>query len=130
MIGRLIGQVMGVENGVATLMTDVGVGYEVETTQHPVDGVRVGLFIHTHVTDSNIALFGFESSELRRRFRTLIGIKGIGPKAALALCRIPDAEFARVIKACDVNALRAVKGIGAETAKRIILSSRPTWNPS
>ena len=80
MIGALIGQCFSVdERGIALIMVN-DVGYEVATSQEPLVGPRVSLFIHTHVTDDNIALYGFQSAELRRRFRSLIALDGIGPK--------------------------------------------------
>lgn len=123
MIGRLIGQVVDAADGIVTLMVG-DVGYEVHTAQQPHVGSSVSLFIHTHVTDESIALFGFESMSRRQRFRTLTKVSGVGPKTALAVCKISDDDFARAVKSSDTRWFKAIKGIGPQSAERIIKAFR------
>ena len=68
------------------------------------------------------AQYGFHTAKERETFLQLIGIRGIGPKLALTILSgiIPDKLRDRVI-AGDVAALTAVPGVGAKTAKRIIV---------
>jgi Holliday junction DNA helicase RuvA len=125
MIGYLLGQAFSVDDaGVVTIMVD-GVGYDVATSQEPLIGPSVGLFIHTHVTDDAIALYGFESELRRSHFRKMISIAGVGPRSAMAVLRsMSHDEMARALKASDTKAFAAVVGIGKTTAQRIIEALR------
>lgn len=123
MIGRITGVVEYISDGLATLDVN-GVGYEVATVFEPLIGPRVTLWVHTHVTDDNIALYGFHSVEKRARFRALLKLDGIGPKSALALCASSDEEFTRAAKSSDAKWFRSIKGIGPAAAERIIKSFR------
>lgn len=123
MIGSLNGYVTSVIDGVATIVVN-NVGYEVETALSVTAQDECYLHVHTHVTDDNIALYGFSSVELRARFRALIVINGIGPKAALAVCAYSDEEFTRAVKSSDARWFKAIKGIGPQSAERIIKAFR------
>nr|MCS5653255.1 Holliday junction branch migration protein RuvA [Candidatus Neomarinimicrobiota bacterium] len=74
------------------------------------------------VRDDVLDLYGFQTSRERETFLQLIGISGIGPKLALTILSgiSPDKLRNRVI-AGDVAAMTAVPGVGAKTAKRIIV---------
>ncbi|MEO8799071.1 MAG: Holliday junction branch migration protein RuvA, partial [Polyangiaceae bacterium] len=103
MIGRLTGKIIEEEEG-GTLVLDVhGVGYEVIApigTRGRVplsDDGRVTLFVHTHVREDALVLFGFATAGDRLAFRTLIGISSVGPKTAVSVLSImPGPELARV----------------------------------
>lgn len=122
MIGSLSGYVTGYIGGVATVVVN-GVGYEVAALD-VAEQSEVYLHVHTYVTDDAISLYGFHSHELRARFRSLIALDGIGPKAALKLCSLSDDAFARALKSSDRKFFTAVDGIGPKTAERIIESLR------
>lgn len=131
MIGRLSG-VVAHDDASGELVIDVaGVGYEVTT---PV-GARgraqsngpdhVVLFIHTHVREDSLALFGFPSEQERRVFRLLIGVPNVGPKTALGvLSALPIEELSRAVEAEDLARLSRVPGIGKKTAERLVLELR------
>lgn len=86
-----------------------------------VDG-PVELFIHTHLTDNSLSLFGFASVEERETFLKLIGISGIGPKLAMnILSGIGPAELEEAIRRTDVARISLVPGIGKKTALRITM---------
>ena len=86
-----------------------------------VDG-PVELFIHTHLTDSALSLFGFASTEERDTFLKLIGISGIGPKLAMnVLSGIGPDELEDAIRRTDVARISRVPGIGKKTALRITM---------
>ncbi len=131
MIGRLSG-VVAHDDASGELVIDVaGVGYEVTT---PV-GARgraesngpdhVVLFIHTHVREDSLNLFGFPSEQERRVFRLLIGVPNVGPKTALGvLSALPIEELSRAVEAEDLGRLSRVPGIGKKTAERLVLELR------
>ena len=108
-----------------------GVGYDVAISvpafsELPDVGSEVSLHIHTHVREDAIALFGFLRADEKRLFEKLIGVSGIGPKAAISvLSGIPSAiEVVTAIRGNDIARLTKINGIGRKTAERIVLELR------
>jgi len=86
------------------------------------EGTTVTLFIHTHLSDDALALYGFASLEEREMFLKLIGISGIGPKLAMnILSGIDPGDLAEAVRRTDVARLTLVPGIGKKTALRIAM---------
>ena len=104
-----------------------GVGYEVSLPLGtlaglPPAGREVSLYIHTHVREEELRLFGFASLDDRLAFRTMLKVSGVGPKVALAvLGGLSGDQLARAVDAGDTKRLTAVPGIGKKTAERIVL---------
>ena len=127
MIGRLTGRVVNEEPDLVVL--DVGgVGYEITVPLGTVgraaqdDAGRVTLFIHTHVREDALALFGFASESDRLTFRTLIGISNVGPKTAITVLSVlPSDDLARAVTQGDLGKLTAIPGVGKKTAERLVL---------
>jgi Holliday junction DNA helicase RuvA len=127
MIGRLTGTVMEEDDG--TTVIDVsGVGYELVTPLGTIgrsksdDEGRVTLFVHTHVREDQLSLFGFASEGDRLAFRTLIGVSSVGPKTAIAvLSALPAHELGQAIARKELGKLTAISGIGKKTAERLLL---------
>lgn len=67
-------------------------------------------------------LYGFFSERERDLFKLLIGISGVGPKAALAVLSVlsPDA-FVAAVASQDARAISAAQGVGLKSAQKIIL---------
>ncbi len=85
-------------------------------------GGTVELFIHTHLTDDALALYGFVSREEKDMFLKLIGISGIGPKLAMnILSGIAPADLEEAVRASDLARISLVPGIGKKTALRITM---------
>jgi len=85
-------------------------------------GGTVELFIHTHLSDDALALYGFVSREEKDMFLKLIGISGIGPKLALnILSGIAPADLEDAVRAGDLARISLVPGIGKKTALRITM---------
>lgn len=107
-----------------------GVGYDVTITvptfsDLPANGSEVALFIHTHVREDALALFGFLRAAEKRLFEKLIHVSGIGPKLAITiLSGMPAAEMVTAIRSGDVSRLTRIPGIGKKTAERMILELR------
>ena|ERR1700746_1916152 len=107
-----------------------GVGYEVNISIPtfsglPVLGSDVALFIHTHVREDALALFGFLHSEDKQLFEKLLSVSGIGPKLAITiLSGMPADAMVAAIKGNNLAALTRIPGIGKKTAERLVLELR------
>ncbi|MBX3264452.1 MAG: Holliday junction branch migration protein RuvA [Labilithrix sp.] len=127
MIGRLTGRVMEEDDGTTVLDVN-GVGYELVTplgtvgrSKVDVEG-RVTFFVHTHVREDQLSLFGFASEGDRLAFRTLIGVSSVGPKTAIAvLSALPAHELGQAIARKELGKLTSISGIGKKTAERLLL---------
>ena len=104
-----------------------GVGYDVAVsvstyTALPAERSEVRLFIHTHVREDQIALFGFAEISEQRLFEKLLLISGIGPKLAITvLSGISADRLVSAIRAGDHATLTRIPGIGKKTAERVVL---------
>jgi Holliday junction DNA helicase RuvA len=130
-IGRLTGRVVAQEPDGALVLDVGGVGYELAAPLGTLgrarvdDAGRVTLWVHTHVREDALALFGFADEGERTAFRALLGVSNVGPKIAVAvLGALPAAELARAIARRDLGALTAVSGIGRKIAERLLLELR------
>ncbi|MBZ5588359.1 MAG: Holliday junction branch migration protein RuvA [Acidobacteriia bacterium] len=125
MIGHLDGRLLELQPGLV-VMEAGGVGYEVHVpiSCHPLllGRERASLFVHTHVREDQISLFGFPTRRERDTFRLLLGVSGIGPRTALALLSglTPD-DLGAAVEAEQWRRLAAVPGIGKRTAERLIV---------
>lgn len=80
------------------------------------------LFVHTHVRDDAILLFGFLTAAEKEMFSILISVSGVGPKVAInILSHIPAAELTTAIASGDIKRLSSLPGIGKKTAERLVL---------
>jgi Holliday junction DNA helicase RuvA len=104
-----------------------GVGYDVVITvptfsDLPQPGSEVALFIHTHVREDQLALFGFLRPEEKKLFEKLLLVSGIGPKLAVTiLSGMPASDMVGSIRSNDVARLTKIPGIGKKTAERMVL---------
>jgi Holliday junction DNA helicase RuvA len=91
----------------------------------PDAGKTVALRIHTHAREGAIALFGFATALERTAFELLLRASRVGPKLAqTVLSGIDPAELLRAIRDGDAAPLRAVPGVGAKMADRILVELR------
>ena len=85
-------------------------------------GSEVSLYTHFYVREDGMALYGFSSEEDRDAFEQLIGISGVGPKLALALLSMMDAQtFYQAIANEDQERLALTPGVGKKLAARLVL---------
>jgi holliday junction DNA helicase RuvA len=109
------------------LLIDVnGVGYlcniSINTFEKISNQKSVSLFIHTHVKEDSITLFGFYTESEKLMFELLISVSGVGPKIALGiLSGIQIDDLKNAIIYADISRISAVPGIGKKTAERLIL---------
>lgn len=112
----------------ARLVLDVsGIGYELcvpLSSAFPERG-RARVWTHFVVREDAHVLYGFPERSTRDLFRVLLGVRGVGPVAALAiLSGLTPEELVRAVVEEDVKALTRVKGIGRKTADQILLDLR------
>jgi holliday junction DNA helicase RuvA len=126
MIGRLTGR-LAAKTPDQVLLDVGGVGYVVHIPlstfyELPESENPASLWIHTHVREDTLALYGFLTERERSLFLLLLGVAGIGPKVALTvLSGIPPAELASALRNQDVRRLVAIPGVGKKTAERMVL---------
>lgn len=106
-----------------------GVGYAVQiplSTYYKLEGSKTAqLYVHTHVREDALALYGFATTDELAAFEKLISISGIGPRLAqVILSGIEVAELAEAIARSDARRLSAIPGVGKKTSERIILELR------
>src|SRR5258707_12000311 len=107
-----------------------GVGYDVVISvptfsELPALNVEVSFFIHTHVREDALALFGFLKLNEKQLFEKLLSVSGIGPKLAITiLSGMPTDAMVAAIQGNNVAALTRIPGIGKKTAERMVLELR------
>jgi Holliday junction DNA helicase RuvA len=126
MIGRLTGRLAA--KAPDHVLLDVGgVGYLVHiplSTFYELPDAEgpASLWVHTHVREDALALYGFLTERERTLFLLLLGVTGIGPRVALTvLSGIPPAELIDALRSQDVRRLVAIPGVGKKTAERMVL---------
>jgi holliday junction DNA helicase RuvA len=127
MIGLLRGTVAA-RTAESELLLDVhGVGYRVSVTTSTVSSVgplggEATLYVHTHVREDAIVLYGFAHDDERRCFEALLGAHGVGPSLALAiLSSLSPATLSTAVLEDDLDTLCAVPGVGKKTAARLLI---------
>ena len=103
-----------------------GVGFACRTTHNTMARLKVGesakLYTHLYVREELLELYGFATEEEKNCFLELIGVSGVGPKAALSILSSTSPEgLAMSIITGDEKALTVAPGIGKKIAQRIIL---------
>lgn len=112
-----------------------GIGYEMHislTTFSELENKKdVRLLAHEVIREDAHVLFGFSTARERALFRLLIGVSGVGANTArMLLSSASPAELEMVITSGDVKRLKAVKGVGAKTAERVIVDLRDKIKPA
>jgi len=107
-----------------------GVGLQVHVSAStlawlPAVGERVELVTHLVVREEALDLYGFGAAGERDLFMALIGVSGVGPRLALAICGLDSPEGLRLALARgDTAVIRAAPGVGKRTAERVVLELR------
>ena len=119
------GTVAEIEAGLAVIDCS-GVGYACATTNYTLSqlkkGERAKLYTYLNVREAAMEMFGFASQSELRSFKMLIGVSGVGPKAALSiLSSTTPQQLSMAVVMGDEKALTAAPGIGKKIAQRIIL---------
>jgi holliday junction DNA helicase RuvA len=80
------------------------------------------LFVHTHVREDAIVLYGFVHDDERRCFEVLLGSHGVGPALALGIMgALSPASLSTAVLEDDIETLCTVPGVGRKTAARLLI---------
>ena len=112
-----------------TLVVDCGgVGYKLTVSLITSEsfatklGKTVKLYTHLAVREDGIEMFGFSSTEEKECFNLLIGVSGVGPKAAVNILSVLSPEkLTLAICTEDIKAIAKAQNVGTKTAARIVL---------
>ncbi len=113
------------------IIVDVGgVGYQIFIPlsvfyRLPEVGAAVSLYVHTHLREDALQLFGFLEEAEKQIFLLLNNVAGIGPKLAVnILSGIPAEDLARALKEGDQARLLSIPGVGKKLAERMVVELR------
>lgn len=108
-----------------------GVGYKMTISQNTFErlprsvsgeAVNAQLYTYLSVREDGIELFGFSDEAELSSFKMLLGVSGVGPKAAISILSLLTPEkFALAVCTDDKKTISKASGIGPKTAARIIL---------
>jgi Holliday junction DNA helicase RuvA len=122
MIGYLKGKIINLEESSVIIETN-GIGWSVNIVkayEYFLD-TEISLYIHTHVRENEIALWGFKTFEELRIFNLLISVSGVGPKSAQSLLEQKGIqEIVYAVANGDHKGIK-VAGIGDKTAQKIVI---------
>ena len=103
-----------------------GVGYACKTTNTTLAALKKGqrgkLYTYLNVGEGVFELYGFATQAELNSFKLLIGVSGVGPKAALAILSVvsPD-QFTLAVMTQDIKTLTMAAGVGKKLAQRVLL---------
>ena len=121
----LNGKITILDNNLA-VVDCAGVGYACHCSTYTQSQLRIGeerrLYTHVNVKEDAFDIYGFSGREELRLFEQLTAVTGVGPASALAILSVlsPD-QLTLAIMTGDEKSITRAKGIGAKSAKRIIL---------
>lgn len=125
MIARLRGEI--IEHEDARVIVDCsGVGYGVqvcfdEQQKLPI-GSRCDLYIAEQIKEDAHELFGFSMKSRKQLFGLLIGVNGVGPKAAMSILNVGNESQVRsAIAGGDTKFISAAQGVGKKVAERVVV---------
>ena len=112
--GSVVLEVGGVGYGLAATASACRLASDAEA--------EITLVTHLHVREDALQLFGFAAAGERELFELLLGVSGVGPKAALAIVSgyAPD-QIRRAVASADHALFMSIPGIGRRTAERVVI---------
>src|SRR3990167_4822455 len=129
MIGSIKGKIILKTEKFLIVGTD-GVGYKINVASDTLSrakkiGEEILLWIHTHVREDTLDLYGFLDRQELEFFEMLINVSGIGPRGALAILGVTSVETLRkAIGTGDISYLKKKPGIGRKPAKKKVIELR------
>ncbi|MBQ4918125.1 MAG: Holliday junction branch migration protein RuvA [Muribaculaceae bacterium] len=125
MIEYIKGNIAGLTPTYA-IIDNNGIGYFVNISLYTFTALQnaqsATVYIYEAIREDAHTLFGFTEKNEREMFLLLISVSGVGPNSArMILSSLSPTELQTAIATSNVGALKAVKGIGAKTAQRIIV---------
>ena len=129
MIGSIKGKIV-LKTDKFLIIDTGGVGYKVSVSpsllsKNKKTGDEISLWIHTHVREDAIDLYGFEDRKELEFFEMIINISGIGPRSGLTILSVASIEtLSKAINSGDTAYLTKISGIGRKTAEKIVIELR------
>ena len=125
MIDQISGKIISINDNYVVLRVG-GLGIKVNISANfaskLVDENLITLVTYLNVREDALDLYGFKNDSERNLFLMLISISGIGPKLAVSiLSGVELDELKSNILSGDIKSLTSIPGVGAKTAKRIII---------
>ena len=126
MIAFIEGRVLFLGTGMMVVQTHSGVGYEIRVPEtlclKSQSNQEIQLYIHTHVREDELTLYGFSSWEQKELFQMVIKTSGVGPKLGLAvLSQLSIDQLTDAVFQNNTAAFSQVSGIGRKTAAKLCL---------
>lgn len=126
MIGYLKGVIKAKGGNYVVLLTSSGVGYKVYLSSLTLAKIKIGAdftcFIHTHVREDQLSLFGFVNEDDLQVFEMLISVSGVGPKTALNIFGAGDGQqIKHAIGSKNKMFFKGVSGLGTKTTEKIFV---------
>lgn len=126
MISYIEGRIKFINQKNICVLTDSGVGYEIQIDKNQIDSLEIGqeisLHIYSHIKEDAFDLYGFLDRSEKIMFEQLTSISGIGPRSALQILSLSGSQvlYENVIKN-NVAYLTQISGIGKKIAEKIVL---------
>ena len=103
-----------------------GVGFEINTSAYTLSQLKAGektkLYTYVHIREDVFEIYGFSGKSEKRCFEMLLGVSGVGPKAALSILSVntPESLIMSIVSGNE-RAITAAAGVGKKIAQRVIL---------
>ena len=103
-----------------------GVGFEINTSAYTLSQLKAGekakLYTYVHIREDTFEIYGFSGQSEKRCFEMLLGVSGVGPKAALSILssNTPEGLVMSIVTGNE-KAIMAAPGVGKKIAQRVIL---------
>ncbi|MGI6069968.1 MAG: Holliday junction branch migration protein RuvA [Blautia sp.] len=127
MLAYIRGEVMEMAPG-RLVVENQGLGYEILVPASDMEGLHMGdevkvyTYIQLQEREGTFQTYGFLRKDSLELFRLLLGVNGIGPKAAIGILSGMDADTLRfAVLSEDVKTIAKAPGIGKKTAQKLIL---------
>ena len=127
MIRNIKGEYLYYDKGSMIIETSGGIGFRIYVADtSPLllhrEGDIINVFTYMQVKEDGMSLYGFSKLDSLNLFEQLITVKGVGPKAGLAIMSTGSAdEIKYSIANKDATAIAKAQGVGKKTAERVIL---------
>jgi holliday junction DNA helicase RuvA len=134
MIATLRGEITQMEDN-ALILEVGGVGMRVFAPSPLRDKLKVGemalVYTHLIVRETELSLYGFETTSDRALFTTLLGVDGVGPKVALSVLSTLNLDTVqRAVFNEESDLFSRVPGVGKKTAQKIVLYLHDRLKPT
>lgn len=135
MIEYIKGSISELTPTTATIETSAGIGYLLNITLGTYSELEtapgeIRMLVHEIIREDAWVLYGFTTLRDRELFRRLIGVSGVGANTArMIMSAYNTTELELIITSGSDSRLKAVKGVGAKTAERIIVDLKDKIKP-